>query len=802
MATVIDIGNPIVIDPHLIPPRRGRDRGGGGPPPLLGAGTPAGDLLGDELNGLAVSFTGNSALVRDTTPAFQWEDVFAYANEAALTVEWPTIVEGNSDPNSVLVPGDGTVVLYHPGVSTTYIAKSITTIPMGVYQVYIDIVAKIGTVAADTVINFGTAANNGTYASYNVGALPANPGVYQLIGTAILMPNAWVTLRILATSKGMTFGGIKLVRVSNAALTTPNSLLTYATTSPKMMYGVSGLLTHAPHNYQDQSEDLSTAVYRHPDMATYTANADIAPNGTMTADLFVGGPTGSPRLDQYDARYGLDEWMVVTWSCYVKQPAVNPAPTVKPTNMGNGATFTFATGTIVPEAAAIDSTAVNVGNGWWRISITVLKANGFGYFDTRIPVDTSLLIWGCQYNRGFLTEYVSTTTTTRAFLPIDYDPISHAIQGLLTEDQRVNLVLRSQEFANVLWIKAGSSIEANTTMSPEGALNADKIVESATMALHQMTQAITKAAAATVYTMSIYAKAAGRTGLRFMVQESGGLNGAYAEFNVSTGTVLTAASTYGTGWVANTQSIQSVGNGWYRCTLCFTSGVETSVVPLIRILETGAGTQGYTGNGIDGLYLWGLQLETLASPSSYIATTGSQVTRAGDIATSLSGALFPQTDGAFTVVWEGHGYPFDSNLGTGGSGAGAIILEGKVGQAAGTHYFAIGQGQTSTRVAQVEMGLRHENVPTSPATAFANNTFPWSVPKHIGATVNQSEVVTSTGVTNTSVAIVPSNTIPSGPGTFASLRVYTTSSGPVWHRNFIVLPRKITQAELEAKVFL
>src|SRR5690606_5381998 len=59
---------------------------------------------------------------------------------------------------------------------------------------------------------------------------------------------------------------------------------------------------------------------------------------------------------------------------------------------------------------------------------------------------------------------------------VDYDPLTLELRGLLVEEQRTNLLLRSQEFDNASWSKVSSSVSANAAVAPDGTLTADKII--------------------------------------------------------------------------------------------------------------------------------------------------------------------------------------------------------------------------------------------------------------------------------------------------------------------------------------
>jgi hypothetical protein len=228
---------------------------------------------------------------------------------------------------------------------------------------------------------------------------------------------------------------------------------------------------------------------------------------------------------------------------------------------------------------------------------------------------------------------VKTATTNEA--RFDHNPTTGESLGLLVEEARTNLLLRSEEFDNASWTANEATITANQIAAPNGTTTADLFTTSATTGVeHYILQSFT-VAASTAYTASVYAKAG--TGSIFDLQYR--VAGAWAGGNVLVGFNLSTQVVTITSGTA-TASITPVGNGWFRCQITATSSVAGGS-PQFRIA---------TGDGGGTLYLWGAQLEVGAFPSSYIPTTSATVTRAADVA-SITGTNFSsfynQTEGTF-----------------------------------------------------------------------------------------------------------------------------------------------------------
>jgi hypothetical protein len=206
--------------------------------------------------------------------------------------------------------------------------------------------------------------------------------------------------------------------------------------------------------------------------------------------------------------------------------------------------------------------------------------------------------------------------------------------GLLIEEQRTNLVTYSEQFDNAAWTKTRSSITANATTSPDGTVDADKLVEDTTATNTHLTTQSFSGTTGTIYTATLYAKAAGRDFVRITLPSA--IFGAATTwaFNLTTGATSSIAGTSGT-----TATSEAVGNGWWRIRVTSIAATATTSGNFqITISETSTNAT-YTGDGYSGIYIWGAQLEAGAFPTSYIQTVASQVTRSADAA-SMTGTNF------------------------------------------------------------------------------------------------------------------------------------------------------------------
>jgi hypothetical protein len=197
---------------------------------------------------------------------------------------------------------------------------------------------------------------------------------------------------------------------------------------------------------------------------------------------------------------------------------------------------------------------------------------------------------------------------------------------ILVQPQRTNLLLRSEEFDNGAWTKLNITVSANSTISPDGNLTADKIIPSGTTTSFKEIYNNIFLTAGTTHTHSFYVKSSGYQFIQILFPGAN-IGNMYANFDIVNGT-----KTYGTSGLG---TIEAAGNGWFRVSATFTQVISGLGRCAVSVIPSGTSPRAtsWLSNGTDGLYIWGAQLELGSNSTSYIKTTTAAVTRNADVIT-------------------------------------------------------------------------------------------------------------------------------------------------------------------------
>jgi hypothetical protein len=215
------------------------------------------------------------------------------------------------------------------------------------------------------------------------------------------------------------------------------------------------------------------------------------------------------------------------------------------------------------------------------------------------------------------------------------DPANGEYLGLLVEPEATNVVLYSSAFDNAVWAKNDITVTAAAASSPSNAVDACRLTPTATTASHYVSQSLGVLSTSTTYTISVYAKADGYSRL---VLQTGSASGWAADvstvFDLSSGVIQSGVGV-----------IEKSARGYYRCSITnTTSASSTARTMLIGVANT-AGVLSHAGNGTSGLFVWGAQGVAGSIAASFIATTGSAVTRtAGSIVITIGASSWWRAD--------------------------------------------------------------------------------------------------------------------------------------------------------------
>lgn len=206
------------------------------------------------------------------------------------------------------------------------------------------------------------------------------------------------------------------------------------------------------------------------------------------------------------------------------------------------------------------------------------------------------------------------------------------------ENLSTNLQRYSQDFTQSNWIKSNANISSDITADPKGIENADELIPNTTNTFHHVQSVTSGMSNYQPTTYSIFVKKAGLSQVELLFSNSVSPYNVYGQVKFDLDTLQTFGTTIGS------FEYQDYGNGWYRLAI---TGITTSSNPaFVRAAAFKLESQTFAGNGVDGLFVWGAQVEINPIASSYIYTANGSVTRSQDTVVPKNLAIDP-TKGTF-----------------------------------------------------------------------------------------------------------------------------------------------------------
>jgi hypothetical protein len=463
----------------------------------------------------------------------------------------------------------------------------------------------------------------------------------------------------------------------NSGRSTFSDSITHARSGNATMVDSDGLLKWAPHNLLSYSEQFDNAAWSKKD-TTVTANAATAPDGTTTADALIPNTSNVTHYVAQTLALVGDE---TTYSVYIKPSGYNYV-SLSSAHTAGGATVSVSfeltgNGSIISQDSFFtDASVILLSDGWYLCSVafdpiittprglvvSVCEDVTFGAFAG--DGTSGIYIWGAHVYRSDLGGMVDNpdqtanfasyvpTTSSAVYLPRRghhvYNGSEWVNEGLLHESEaRTNLCKESNDFSTwTIWNTDSVTLTASALSQSGLSLSRLEITDTTSE-----THGVYRAGASDPVNPSVltshsaFFKADEQRYVGFRVYNGAGPDWYVVVFDLQDG-IVTQESVSGSTTISSS-GVESYGNGLYRCYVVFSDSVRTSIVTHSIMFVDGPtptlnasnGEYAYSGTAGDGLYVGGIVIEqgsaaTAAStPSSYIPTSGSTVTRAAETLT-------------------------------------------------------------------------------------------------------------------------------------------------------------------------
>lgn len=286
-----------------------------------------------------------------------------------------------------------------------------------VYQVSVETTSGTG------LLNVGTSAGAGTYVNENSIPVGVETFIFTAATTVTHIQLANVVIPSTATMDNIS--------VKEVLFDQPDGTLTlfnHPTNIPRIEYDAAGnvkglLIEEARTNLVTYSEDFTNASWVKTGL-TVTANSSTSPDGSMTADLLTSSGSGTNRARVSTAMSGAH-----SYSIFAKAGTGSFIQILDGASGNYFANFDIGAGVVGGKGNLVTSSISDVGNGWYRCtmstdgSVAGLNFNIYIVNNASAPYGSSstspdtVYVYGAQLEAGsFPTSYIPTSgaTATRA----------------------------------------------------------------------------------------------------------------------------------------------------------------------------------------------------------------------------------------------------------------------------------------------------------------------------------------------------------------------------------------------------
>lgn len=235
-----------------------------------------------------------------------------------------------------------------------------------------------------------------------------------------------------------------------------------------------------------------------------------------------------------------------------------------------------------------------------------------------------------------------------------------ATSALLIEPAATNLFQWSEDLTNVIWGVSNTTVSANAGTAPDGNVTADKLIANSGTGNRNRYQGSNPGAGA--FTKSVFVKAAGMGFASVRATSDNSTKGYTVVVDLSTGAITSTNSQNSP--VSPSATVEAWPNGFYRVAITLTNTAGACYMA-VGPCDTAtpsfvSGDPVVTGNGVDGILVWGAQSETGSRATSYLAMAATGAARAADVVTrevpaGASGLTFSFDDGSSQSVAAGPG---------------------------------------------------------------------------------------------------------------------------------------------------